>query len=82
MSSDGTSSDRTSSDGIRSTGTSAPGTRRMIDWAEHFAQAFTDLADGAADLHNLLDWAYDLYPSRGQEDPVKVARDEFRTASE
>ena len=52
------SSDGTSSDGIRSMGTSAPGTRRMIDWAEHFAQAFTHLADGAADLHHLLDWAY------------------------
>lgn len=55
-------------------------TQAMTDWAEHFAHVFTDLAHGNADLHNLLDWAYDLYPERGHEDPAQVAREEFKTA--
>jgi putative SOS response-associated peptidase YedK len=44
------------------------------------ARTFAPAWNGNADLHNLLDWAYDLYPERGHEDPAQVARDEFKIA--
>lgn len=50
-----------------------------LDWAEAFANAFLDLTEGQEDKLSLLDWAYELYPSRGAEDPSTVASDEFET---
>lgn len=47
-----------------------------INWAETFAYEFMELCNGENDIHSLIDWAYEIQPQRGAEDPVAVARSE------
>lgn len=47
-------------------------------WAEAFARRSLELEGGAHDLHFLIDEGYELWPTRGQEDPRQVAEDEFK----
>lgn len=49
-----------------------------IEWADAFARRLHQLEDGQADMHHLLDVGYELYSTRGEEDPKLVAEEEFR----
>lgn len=44
-----------------------------ILWTEKFAYRLRELYNGECDIHSLLDFGYELYPTRGKEDPVQVA---------
>lgn len=46
----------------------------MTEWALAFAHHFLDAVHGEADIHDLLDWAYELYPANRHLDPVDVAK--------
>jgi len=52
----------------------------MIDWAEKFAGELVRLAEGRAAYNDMLDWALELWPAKGDCDPVMIARGEFRNA--
>lgn len=46
-------------------------------WASDFAHAYYALVKGEADLGELMDWAYDIWPQRVHESPIDVARQWF-----
>lgn len=50
----------------------------MIDWAEKCAGELVRLTEGRAAYNDMLDWALDLWPAKGECDPVMIARDAFR----
>lgn len=52
-----------------------------IPWAQAFADTYLELSTGEGDMHQLLDWAYELYPVCGHRLGADVARDEFALAN-
>jgi hypothetical protein len=47
-------------------------------WASDFAHAYYALVKGEADLGELMEWAYEIWPQRMSESPVEVAGEWFR----
>lgn len=54
-----------------------PGQTPAIIWAEVFARMYLSLSKGEGDIHHLLDWGYELWPTQGARDAVEVAKEEF-----
>lgn len=52
-----------------------------IPWAQEFADTFLELSKGEGDIHQLLDWAYELYPVCGHRPGKAVALEEFAKAN-
>lgn len=48
----------------------------MIVWAEAFADRVLELHDGRADIHDLIDWGYRLWPEQGHRPAVEVATEQ------
>ena len=51
-------------------------------WQRAFVAEWQRLAEGCADLEQTADLALELYPIRGAQDPVHVAREEWGTPAE
>ena len=52
-----------------------------IIWAEVFATMYLSLSGGEGDMHHLIDWGYELWPTHGAQDASEVAREEFAKAN-
>ncbi len=48
-----------------------------IIWAEIFGSMYLSLSKGEGDIHHLIDWGYELWPTRGAQDAVEVAKEQF-----
>ncbi|MFC5523933.1 hypothetical protein [Polaromonas jejuensis] len=48
-----------------------------IIWAEVFASMYLSLSKGEGDIHHLIDWGRELWPTHGARDAVEVANEEF-----
>ncbi|WP_041388679.1 hypothetical protein [Polaromonas sp. JS666] len=58
-----------------------PGQTPEIIWAEAFATMYLSLSGGDGDIHHLIDWGYELWPTHGARDAAEVAKDEFTKAN-
>lgn len=50
-----------------------PRTQHMIDWAHAFAQRFLEEENSRGDIHDLIDWGYEIYPENRHREPGAVA---------
>lgn len=51
-------------------------------WASDFAHAYYALVKGEADLGDLMDRGYELWPERMHESPLDVAQERFHAIPE
>lgn len=49
----------------------------VIAWGHEFMYAWAELVNGALDIHDTLDWAYELWPTMGHRNPAEVAKEYF-----
>lgn len=47
------------------------------EWALMFAKEYLRQAEGRGNLHDLIDWGYELHPTMGHLDATEVARREY-----
>jgi hypothetical protein len=52
--------------------------RNAEEWAEEFANHFREIVGGEGDLADLIDWAKELYPTRGHQAPGAAAHEEWK----
>lgn len=50
-------------------------------WLREFTQEWFRLADGAADLESIADWAIELLATRANQNPIDVAREAWAAST-
>ena len=42
---------------------------------------YLSLSQGDGDIHQLIEWGYELWPTQGERDAAEVAKEEFAKAN-
>ena len=54
-------------------------TTNEMEWADAFARTMNEIG-APHDMGDLLDWAYEVFPQRGNQNPAVAATEEWAAA--